>query len=211
MNVPSGTKDKIIDCSLRLFSKKGYSGVSVKEIAAAVGIKDSSLYKHFKSKREIFDTILTQMTARMDELTAELHIADAYEGDVTQYYTSLTMDDLIMLSKQLLLFYLTDPFAAEFRRMLTIEQYNDSEISGIYKKIFLEYSIAYQTVVFKQLSDCGYFKKKDPKTMAVNFYAPIFYIITRFDGDDEHLHEALDMVENHVREFSRIYLKKTKA
>ena len=210
MNIPFSTKDIIINRSLQLFSKKGYNGVSVKEIAAAVGIKDSSIYKHFKSKREIFDTILTQMSAEMEAMTAELHIADARKGDVTQHYASLTIYDIILALKQLLLLYLTNSAAVAFRRMLTIEQYNDSEVAGIYKKIFFEDNIAYYTAVFKQLSDSGYFKKKNPSMMAVSFYAPIFYIITRFDGDNEHLREALDMLEDHVKEFARVYLKKVK-
>ena len=52
------TKEKIIDESLSLFSIKGYKGTSVKNIADAVGIKDASLYKHFKSKQEILDTLV---------------------------------------------------------------------------------------------------------------------------------------------------------
>ena len=59
------TKEKIVDEALTLFSTKGYKGTSVKSIADAVGIKDSSLYKHFKSKRDIFDTIVIEMQNRM--------------------------------------------------------------------------------------------------------------------------------------------------
>ena len=44
---PIPTRDKILNAALDLFSTGGYEGVSVKQIAAAVGIKDSSLYKHF--------------------------------------------------------------------------------------------------------------------------------------------------------------------
>ena len=47
--------ERIVYEALVLFSKKGYSDVYVAEIASAVGIKAPSLYKHFKSKRDIFD------------------------------------------------------------------------------------------------------------------------------------------------------------
>lgn len=40
------TKERILKESLTLFSEKGYSDVSVGEIAGAVGIKAPSLYKH---------------------------------------------------------------------------------------------------------------------------------------------------------------------
>lgn len=39
------TKERIVKEALTLFSKHGYQGTSVKNIADAVGIKDSSLYK----------------------------------------------------------------------------------------------------------------------------------------------------------------------
>ena len=42
------TKERIIYESLRLFSEKGYDGVSMREIAAAVEIKAASLYAHFE-------------------------------------------------------------------------------------------------------------------------------------------------------------------
>ena len=49
------TRERIVYEALVLFSKKGYSDVYVAEIASAVGIKAPSLYKHFKSKQDIFD------------------------------------------------------------------------------------------------------------------------------------------------------------
>ena len=45
------TKEKITEAALTLFAEKGYKGTSVKNIADAVGIKDASLYNHFKSKQ----------------------------------------------------------------------------------------------------------------------------------------------------------------
>ena len=50
----NSTKERIIFESLNLFSQKGYDGVSMRDIAAAVGIKGASIYNHFKGKEEIF-------------------------------------------------------------------------------------------------------------------------------------------------------------
>ena len=44
------TKARILWEALELFSSKGYKGVSVRDIAGAVGIRESSLYNHFKGK-----------------------------------------------------------------------------------------------------------------------------------------------------------------
>ena len=52
------TKDKIFDAALDLFSKKGYDSVSVRTIASEVGIKESSIYNHYSSKKDILMSIL---------------------------------------------------------------------------------------------------------------------------------------------------------
>lgn len=52
------TKDKIFDTALNLFSKKGYDSVSVRTIASEVGIKESSIYNHYSSKKDILMSIL---------------------------------------------------------------------------------------------------------------------------------------------------------
>ena len=57
------TKERIIEKSLTLFSKHGYNAVTVRDIASAVGIKASSIYNHFESKQDIFNTIIDKYTA----------------------------------------------------------------------------------------------------------------------------------------------------
>ena len=52
-----GTKEKIINAAIFLFSDKGYSKVSVRDIAKEVGIKAASLYGHFKSKEDILHSL----------------------------------------------------------------------------------------------------------------------------------------------------------
>jgi len=49
----SETKRKIIEASLMLFSRNGFNGTSIREIAKAVGIKGSSIYNHFENKDDI--------------------------------------------------------------------------------------------------------------------------------------------------------------
>ena len=55
------TKQRILTEAIRLFAADGYEAVSVERIARAVGIKAPSLYKHYRSKRDIFDSILREI------------------------------------------------------------------------------------------------------------------------------------------------------
>ena len=51
-------KEKIFNVSIDLFSRHGYDGVSIRQIASEVGIKESSIYNHYKSKESILNSIL---------------------------------------------------------------------------------------------------------------------------------------------------------
>ena len=53
------TRDAILDAAERRFAERGFDGVSVREIAADVGLKNqASLYYHFASKQEIYEAVL---------------------------------------------------------------------------------------------------------------------------------------------------------
>lgn len=204
------TKEKIIDEALTLFGQKGYQGTSVKNIADAVGIKDSSLYKHYHSKKEIFDTIVEEMSRRMESMSERFGLPDDDNFAVAAAgYGNLTAEGLISLSRQVFLFYLKDEFAARFRRMLAIEQYRDREIYSVYRKIFLEASIVYQTHLFGEMINQGAFIQADPEVVALNFYAPMFFLLNKYDQEqgEEKLEDALQVLDKHVREFARIYRK----
>lgn len=52
-----GTKNKIFNSAIKLFMLKGFNAVSLRDIAESIGIRQSTIYNHFKSKQEILDTI----------------------------------------------------------------------------------------------------------------------------------------------------------
>lgn len=51
------TKQLIINNSAQLFARYGYSGITIRKIASKVGIKESSIYNHFKGKADILDKL----------------------------------------------------------------------------------------------------------------------------------------------------------
>lgn len=54
------TARRILDIASDLFARNGYDGVSVREIAKKTGIRESSLYNHFKSKADILETLFDE-------------------------------------------------------------------------------------------------------------------------------------------------------
>jgi len=67
-------KAEILGAAARLFKEKGYGAVSMRDLAAALNIKASSLYNHINSKQEILQAIIMplayEFTAGMEKIKA---------------------------------------------------------------------------------------------------------------------------------------------
>ena len=65
------TRDLILDAAERRFAQHGFSGVSVREIAADAGLKNqASLYNHFRNKRALYEATLARGLEPIVELIA---------------------------------------------------------------------------------------------------------------------------------------------
>ncbi|WP_432412741.1 TetR/AcrR family transcriptional regulator [Rasiella sp. SM2506] len=68
-------KQEIIQIAASLFKEKGYSAVSMRDIAQAMDMKAASLYNHISGKQEILATLIIevaeQFTAEMNRITSE--------------------------------------------------------------------------------------------------------------------------------------------
>ena len=80
------TKEKILFESIKLFSQKGYKEVSVRDISEAVGIRASSIYNHFDSKKAILDAIYEyydqQWKAAVPDVNELLRLAETEAADI---------------------------------------------------------------------------------------------------------------------------------
>lgn len=55
------TKEKIIRAAIKLFNEDGVSNVTIRQIAAKIGISHGNLAYHYKNKERIIDEIYTRM------------------------------------------------------------------------------------------------------------------------------------------------------
>jgi AcrR family transcriptional regulator len=60
-------RDRILDAAAELFARKGFHAVSIREITRFVGIKESSLYNHFRSKEQLLEEILDLYQSQQEE------------------------------------------------------------------------------------------------------------------------------------------------
>jgi AcrR family transcriptional regulator len=68
-----GTRRRLLEVALTQFAELGYHGVSVRDIAAGVGIKASSVYAHLQSKQQLlFELSLSGHLEHHDQLQQAL-------------------------------------------------------------------------------------------------------------------------------------------
>lgn len=199
------TKKRIIEEALILFSEKGYSDVYVNDIAKAVGIKAPSLYKHFKNKQEIFHAILEELREDYTKQAANIGIHGNNANVDAGIYADVTEEAFIEMGKKLFLYFLHDDRMRLFRKLLTIEQFRDSELADLYSKQYYNDPLSYQGELFKIFISAGKFKRADPLVLALQFYAPIYTLLTVCDRQPEREQEALYMIEAHIRQFNINY------
>lgn len=188
------TKERIIEESLKLFAVNGFESVSVRTIAAAVGVRDSALYKHFSSKQAIFDAIVEQSIERFKQQYTKVDIRH------------LNSDNLVDSCMMMFRYQTKDPWIQHFRQILMIEQFRNPKIAELYKKIFIDMPIAGQKSIFEELIQAKVMKDNDAYVMAMELYAP-FFLFHTVKEEDETLERHL---RKHVENFMSNNLNDTK-
>jgi AcrR family transcriptional regulator len=202
------TKRRIINEALTLFSTKGYESVTVAEIAKAVGVTAPALYKHYKSKQDIFSAILEIMKDSYDKQAAAMHM-DGRDAEKDQtLYIDAGVDATVKRSLDLFIYFLHDDNERKFRKMLTLEQYMNADLAAVYIKQYVDFPLAYQSTLFGLMVGAGATILENPQIMALQYYAPVYFYLRMCDCKPEREAEALSTLEQHFRQFIRIYRNK---
>ena len=128
------TKERILRVSLELFSRDGFEAVSVSAIAARLGITKGALYRHYSSKRDIFNSILSRMEQRDAEQAEAYGLPAGTLEEMEPAYRGASLRQLLEFCVGQFRYWTEDPFAADFRRMLTLEQYRSPEMGVLYQQ-----------------------------------------------------------------------------
>jgi len=199
------TKERILHESLILFSEKGYAAVGVEEIAAAVGIKAASLYKHFRNKRAIYDAISEEADSRYRAFADGIPIHMADSGQDMSVFRSITADDLVSKVRTLVSCSLHDEYVQYARKMMTIEQFRSPEMSALYTGRYVNMMFDYHRELFAKLIAAGVMRDEDPAQLAMMYGAPIIMQIGNCDRHPDREEEYMEALEKHIRLFFRTF------
>lgn len=199
------TKEKILEVSLALFAQKGFGGVSVREIAKEVGVRESALYKHYKNKEDILDKIVEEMISSIRNGYELRHVPETLTEGVAEGYLNISEEQLCEMSWSIFKMFTEEPKLSNFRRLLMREQFHNKTFAKYYDKFFIEGVIESQAKTFLQLVDSGLFRKADERIIALHFYGPIMLLFQQYDCEPEKKDEIKEMLFKHVRAFGENY------
>ena len=188
----SDTKEKILEAALELFAELGYKGASVRKIASKVGIRESALYNHFKNKEEIFNEIINRIFISPFDEFFQKRPVEEYAPKGKQY-----LREYAMVIK-LLTF---DKKNEKLFKIVLQELLHNGKIRELFLRQFYIDSIKKLSKAFYIMMDEELIKSADPKMMAKEFLAPLFYfriqvVLYKIDGKD--LRELSTLFEKHV-------------
>ena len=187
-------KEEILIVALHLFARDGYEAVSVSQIAGELAMTKGALYRHYQSKRDIFDSIVKRMEQQDSAQASDYDMPEEDKEKMPEKYETVSPDDFVKYSTSMFTYWTEDDFASSFRKMLTIEQFRSEEMQKLYQQYLAAGPVSYVKDLFESM---GITKAKD---RAAGFYAIMYLYYSIYDGadDKEKVKEEFEAVINNM-------------
>ena len=192
------TKEKILVEALKLFAQSGYMGTSMNDIASKLGVTKAALYKHYKSKQEILDSIIDKMNELDIERVKQYEMPEGEMAKVIAEYKETAFDKIKQFTKVQFLHWTEEEFPCCFRKMLTLEQYREPQMAQLYQNYLASGPLTYIEVLFSGMLE----NEEKARQMALNFYGPIFLLYSIYDGTNDKS-QVINLLDEHMDHFSR--------
>ena len=193
------TKERILYAALNLFAEKGYDGVGVDLIAENAGLKGPSLYRHYKGKEDILNSLI--------DLVA-LHYEEGFGLKKKQKEVPESMDELIENAIDKIKFTMHDDIVRKTRRILAMEQFRSERIAQLASRYHLENLQEMYADIFRKLMEKGIMKEDDPELVALEFVSPVSMLIHIYDRQPEREEEILDKIGKLFEHFAKMYAER---
>ena len=188
----SPTRERILKEALTLFSSKGYRAATMRDIAAAVGIRQGAIYNHFKNKEAILETLLNDlMDSALVNLFGDLEMPGVHRKGKSILAKIATTFKLISF----------DPENEALFRLMMQELFRNRRIRELYHEHFYQQNVKKLSTLFFQMMQEEMIKSSDPLMLANEFFSPLFFyqmqvVLLKIDGKSTSA--AVTLFEKHV-------------
>jgi TetR/AcrR family transcriptional regulator, biofilm operon repressor len=158
------TRQAILDAALGLFADKGYFGTSLRDVARAVGIRESALYNYFVGKEALFEALLEAESAVKVERLSEILDAPVTDGRVVLDDLASFIIDRFVVPRQQQLFRI---LMSDGMRLAREGRINLHERMSSTRPHLEE--------IMRRLIDAGFLRDVDPEMLVMQFIGPLLF------------------------------------
>lgn len=178
----------------------------MRDIGHELGMSQSALYKHYRNKQDIYDSIIEQMKENERSRATEYNMPSMTDEPGSASYGSLSVSQLKLYSLIQFIYWTEDAFASRCRKMLTIEQYHNYQASMLYQQYLVNGQFVYMQKIIQELINQGQWAEGDAWDMAVEYYGPILAMIMIYDGS-ENKESVKQKLKDHLANIIKKYKK----
>ncbi len=155
------TTNRILEVSSDLFARKGYDSTSLNEIAKAVGIKESSLYNHFKSKEGILEALFQVFREKAPE-------SRPTEAEVDKMLMIMQPEEIF---KHILFYFGSheNSMLENAAMVINNEKYKNQKAAETYFQCVVKEPSDYYERLIKKMSERGMIGKVDARMFAEQY------------------------------------------
>lgn len=162
------TRKDILDRALELFATHGFSGSSMRDIARAVGVRESALYHHFPNKNSILEAVLAE--------SGPGALNGLLDGDLVSLVEALGPEQFMRtMGEAVVTLWCTDRERHLLR--LLMAEWERLREAGLFDPAQQIMKVRQRVgAVFQELARRGLLRPLDPVTTALRFMGPILLI-----------------------------------
>jgi AcrR family transcriptional regulator len=158
------TRQAILDAGLALFADKGYYGTSLRDVATAVGVRESAIYNYFPGKEALFEALLTAESAVKTERFSAILEAPIDDARLVLEQLAEFILDRFVLPRQQQLFRI---LMSDGLRLAREGRINLLERMGSARPGFEQ--------IMKRLIGAGGLRTADPEILVMQFIGPLLF------------------------------------
>ena len=155
------TREKIFDAAVDLFAERGYDRTSVRDIAGAVGITESAVYRHYPSKESILEAIFAYVENQVYSPLPPVPGVSGHTG------SSIFRDMLEGLPR----FIMADPYLVRITQIMFLEMHHNEKIREYIQQQYGSRADDYTSALFQKQMEEGAIRDCDPRALATVFNA----------------------------------------
>ncbi|WP_366924577.1 TetR/AcrR family transcriptional regulator [Metallumcola ferriviriculae] len=203
INDAATTKERIFYSAVYLFSTKGFANVGIRELCRSVDIKESALYNHYKSKEDLFLSILEVFKEASSKVVfSDEEIESAVQsGDIALFFK----ENMKKFS-----YSTNNPLYHTILQIILMESYTNAHAHDLARSHLYYLRRDYTEKVLRGMMDNGDIKECDVEVVTAEYYYGLKGLLDEYllrEVWNEDTDVIMKRIEKHIAFFVEILKK----